>query len=35
MSFGRAFRIAGAQAVLASHWKVNDEATQSHPKAIY
>jgi len=27
MSFRRAFRIAGAQAVLASHWKASDKAT--------
>jgi len=27
MSLGLAFRIAGAETVLASHWKVNDEAT--------
>jgi CHAT domain-containing protein len=28
MSLRRAFRIAGAQTVLASHWKVNDKATR-------
>ncbi len=28
MSLRRAFRIAGAQTVLASHWKVSDEATR-------
>ena len=27
MSFRRAFRITGAQTVLASHWKVIDKAT--------
>ena len=27
MSLRRAFTIAGAETVLASHWKVNDEAT--------
>ena len=28
MSLRRAFRIAGAQTVLASHWKVSDKATE-------
>jgi len=28
MSLRRAFRIAGAQTVLASHWKVSDKATR-------
>jgi CHAT domain-containing protein len=28
MSLRRAFRIAGAEAVLASHWQVNDKATR-------
>jgi CHAT domain-containing protein len=28
MSLRRAFRIAGAQTVLASHWRVSDEATR-------
>ena len=28
MSLRRAFRIAGAETVLASHWKVNDTATR-------
>jgi CHAT domain-containing protein len=28
MSLRRAFRIAGAQTVLASHWKVSDQATR-------
>jgi CHAT domain-containing protein len=28
MSLRRAFRIAGAQTVLASHWKVSDNATR-------
>jgi len=28
MSLRRAFRIAGAETVLASHWKVSDEATR-------
>ena len=27
MSLRRSFRIAGAQTVLASHWKVSDKAT--------
>ena len=27
MSLRRAFRIAGAQTVLASHWKISDKAT--------
>jgi len=27
LSLRRAFRIAGPQTVLASHWKVNDKAT--------
>src|SRR5438128_12183252 len=27
MSMRRAFRIAGAETVLASHWKVSDKAT--------
>ena len=27
MSLRRAFRIAGAQTVLASHWQVNDKAS--------
>ena len=29
MSLRRAFSIAGAQAVLASHWRVSDQATQA------
>ena len=28
MSLRRAFRIAGAETVLASHWKVSDQATR-------
>ena len=29
MSLLRAFRIAGAETVLASHWKVNDKSTNA------